>query len=159
MLIEKHFETKTVKNATVKTDISFTLVQTNFRPPIKLFRHYVFSSFGTRDTPSRHPVWETLIYNNVRDIKESCCTVWRHFMCHARVFLLSATGRCITRSKLRNYWQRQINGSDRAQATGSKQENIAFWENSRHFALTQHLRTQHLEPSVRQSGMRMCMTL
>ena len=55
MLIEKKIKNK-LKNTIIKTDLSFTLVHTNFGPPIKLFGHYTFSSLGTPDTSSRNPV-------------------------------------------------------------------------------------------------------
>jgi hypothetical protein len=57
MFLEKYFFKRiTLKNTTIITDLPFTLVYTNFGPPIKLFQHYVFSSLGTPDTPSRIPV-------------------------------------------------------------------------------------------------------
>ena len=56
MLIEKYFSRTTLKHTIIKADLSFTLVRTNFGPPIKLFRHYAFSSLGTPDTPSRNPL-------------------------------------------------------------------------------------------------------
>jgi hypothetical protein len=56
MLFEKVFLKGTLKNAIIKTELSFTLVRTNFGPPIKPFRHYAFLSVGNPDTPSRSPV-------------------------------------------------------------------------------------------------------
>jgi hypothetical protein len=38
------------KELHLKADLSFTVVRTNFGPPIKLFRHYAFSSLVTFDT-------------------------------------------------------------------------------------------------------------
>ena len=55
MLTEKCFYRIAIKNTIIKTELSFTLVHTNFGPQIKLFRHYAFSSDGTLDTPSRNP--------------------------------------------------------------------------------------------------------
>jgi hypothetical protein len=52
MLIEKYFKRMTLENTMIKTDLSFTLLHTNFGLPIKLFRHYAFSALGTPDTPS-----------------------------------------------------------------------------------------------------------
>jgi hypothetical protein len=69
MLIEKHFlENNTLKNTIIKTDLSFTLMCTNFGPPIKLFRHHAFSFLGTRDTPFSKPWFfaESSFRNTVR---------------------------------------------------------------------------------------------
>jgi hypothetical protein len=53
------FKRITLKNIIIKIELSFTLVHTNFGPPIKLFHHYAFSALGTPDNPSRNPVRET----------------------------------------------------------------------------------------------------
>ena len=39
MLIEKYFKRITLENTMIKTDLSFTLLHTNFGLPIKLFRY------------------------------------------------------------------------------------------------------------------------
>jgi hypothetical protein len=57
MLIEKYFFYRiTLKNTTIKTDLLLTLAHIYFGPPIKLFRHYAFSSLGSPDTPLRNPI-------------------------------------------------------------------------------------------------------
>jgi hypothetical protein len=61
MLIEKYILRITLKNTIIKTDLSFTLVQSNFGQPIKLFRLYAFSSLGNPHTTSRNPTGEILI--------------------------------------------------------------------------------------------------
>ena len=48
MLIEKYFLKNNTQNTIIQTDLSFTLVHTNFGEPIKLFRHYAFSYLGTQ---------------------------------------------------------------------------------------------------------------
>ena len=59
MLIEMYFWRITLKDAIIKTDLSFTLVHKKFVPPIKLFGHNAFSSLGTLDSPSvLHCTWQ-----------------------------------------------------------------------------------------------------
>jgi hypothetical protein len=48
MLIEKYFLKNNTQNTIIQTDLSFTLVHTNFGEPMKLFRHYAFSYLGTQ---------------------------------------------------------------------------------------------------------------
>ena len=52
MLIEKYFLRITLKNIIIKTDFHSCIHIYNFGQPIKLFRHYAFSSPGTSDTSS-----------------------------------------------------------------------------------------------------------
>jgi hypothetical protein len=58
----KMFLGMTLENTTIKTYLSFTFLHKNFGPPIKLFRHYAFSSLGSSDTPSRNPVWAPMAW-------------------------------------------------------------------------------------------------
>jgi hypothetical protein len=46
----------------IKTDLSFTLKNTNFGLPTQLFHHYEFLFLEITDTPLQNPVRETLLY-------------------------------------------------------------------------------------------------